>query len=365
MPGANTPGRSGAGAKPESGMAPPAPYFVHPAGLVETVDIGPGTTIWAFVHVLPGVRIGADCNICDRAFIESGVVVGDRVTLKCGVQLCEGLTLEDDVFVGPNALFTNDPFPRSKRRPEKYPRILVRAGASIGGNATILPGLTIGTRAMVGAGAVVTRDVPPLAIVRGNPAVIAGYVDRRAPRGEARLNPQPSVSREIRPGQRVTATPLAGGCCLYQLPRISDARGNLSFGELQQSLPFPAARYFLVFGVPSREVRGEHAHRVLHQFLIAVHGSCSVRLFDGDRSDEVTLDRPDLALHVPPMVWTTEYKYSHDAVLLVLASEIYREADYIRDADEYLALMQANTVTANRVSANGVAAHEAAAKGSA
>jgi acetyltransferase-like isoleucine patch superfamily enzyme len=328
---------------------------VHPDGRVETPDIGPGTRIWAFAHVLAGARIGAGCNICDHTFIEGGAVVGDRVTVKCGVQLWEGVTLEDDVFVGPNATFTNDPFPRSRRRPAKYARTVVRAGASIGANATVLPGLTIGTRAMVGAGAVVTRDVPPLAIAVGNPAVVVGYVDQRAAGGEARLKPRPALSREIRPGHRVTATPLVGGACLYQLPRISDARGNLSFGELEQSLPFPAARYFLVFGVPSREVRGEHAHRELHQFLIAAHGSCAVRLFDGDRSEEVALDRPDLGLHVPPMVWTTEYKYSQDAVLLTLASDIYHEADYIRDADEYLALVAANTVTRSTVSTNGAA----------
>lgn len=178
------------------------------------------------------------------------------------------------------------------------------------------------------------------------------------------------MSREIRPGQRVTSTPLAGGACLYQLPRIADARGNLSFGELGQSLPFPAARYFLVFGVPSREVRGEHAHRATHQFLIVTHGSCSVRLFDGDHSEEVTLDRPDLGLHVPPMIWTTEYKYSPDAVLLVLASDIYREADYIRDAEEYRALISANPhsevgVAANGVAANGTAASSGVAHGDA
>lgn len=166
---------------------------------METSDIGPGTSIWAFAHVLAGARIGADCNICDHTFIEGGVVVGDRVTLKCGVQLWEGVTLEDDVFIGPNATFTNDPFPRSRRRPARYARTFVRAGASVGANATILPGLTIGVRAMVGAGAVVTRDVPPLAIVRGNPAVVAGYVDRRAPGGEARLKPRPPChARSVR-----------------------------------------------------------------------------------------------------------------------------------------------------------------------
>jgi dTDP-4-dehydrorhamnose 3,5-epimerase-like enzyme len=249
------------------------------------------------------------------------------------VQLWDGVTLEDDVFVGPNATFTNDPFPRSRRRPEQFARTLVRKGASIGANATILPGLTIGSGAMVGAGTVVTRDVPPRAIVVGNPGIVKGYVDGHTPGGEKRLR-----TREIRPGQRIAETPLIGDAQLFELPRISDERGHLSFAQVQQALPFEVVRYFLVFGVPSREIRGEHAHRELHQFLVCVHGNCSVRLFDGDASEEVLLNRPDLGLHVPPMVWTTEYKYSPDAVLLVLASDIYREEDYIRDQDEFLNL---------------------------
>lgn len=302
--------------------------FAHPDALIETDAIGPRTRIWAFAHVLEGARIGADCNICDHTFIEGGAEVGDRVTLKCGVQLWEGVTLEDDVFVGPNATFTNDPFPRSKLQPVSYARTRVRRGASIGANATILPGITIGSQAMIGAGAVVTRDVPARAIVVGNPGYVSGYVDRN---GNARAQP--------RTAHRENASPLVGGATLHHLPRITDHRGNLSFAELNQSLPFPASRYFLVFGVPSREIRGEHAHRTLHQYMVAVHGSCSVRLFDGERSDEILLDRPECALHVPPMVWTTQYRYSPDAVLLVLASDVYCEQDYIRDFDEYQAMV--------------------------
>ena len=152
-------------------------YFKHAAAIVESSSIGQGTRIWAFAHVLPGAVIGSDCNICDGVFVENDVRVGDRVTVKCGVQLWDGITLEDDVFVGPNATFTNDRFPRSKVRPEAFARTLVCAGASIGANATILPGLTIGAKAMVGAGAVVTRDVPANAIVLGNPATIRGYAE--------------------------------------------------------------------------------------------------------------------------------------------------------------------------------------------
>ncbi|MGH8596788.1 MAG: acyltransferase, partial [Gammaproteobacteria bacterium] len=157
-------------------------YFKHPTAIVESERIGAGTRIWAFVHILPGAEVGTDCNICDHVFIENNARMGDRVTIKSGVQLWNGVTLEDDVFVGANATFTNDNFPRSKQYPENFLRTVVREGASIGANATILANLTIGRRAMVGAGAVVTHDVPPYAIVTGNPARIVGYVDSPRPK---------------------------------------------------------------------------------------------------------------------------------------------------------------------------------------
>lgn len=132
--------------------------------------IGAGTRVWGFTHLLSGAQIGANCNICEQVFIEGDVVVGDRVTVKCGVQLWDGLRVEDDVFIGPNVTFTNDLFPRSKRYPETFLQTRIKAGASIGGGAVILPGLTIGEKAMVGAGSVVTKSVPAGAVVVGNPA---------------------------------------------------------------------------------------------------------------------------------------------------------------------------------------------------
>ena len=143
---------------------------IHPLADVQSSAIGEGTRVWQFVVILPGAVIGRDCNICAHVLIEAGVRVGDRVTVKSGVQLWEGVELQDDVFVGPNATFTNDLHPRSRQRPESFAVTRVLRGASIGANATLLPGVTVGERAMVGAGAVVTKDVPAGAIVVGNPA---------------------------------------------------------------------------------------------------------------------------------------------------------------------------------------------------
>jgi len=151
-------------------------YFCHPNALVETKSVGANTRIWAFAHVLPGAKIGDDCNICDYVFIENDVTIGNRVTIKCGVQIWDGIRLEDDVMVGPNATFTNDLFPRSKQ-PFQLRSTVVERGASIGANATILCGITIGAGAMVGAGTVVTKDVPPCAVVVGNPGRIIRYVE--------------------------------------------------------------------------------------------------------------------------------------------------------------------------------------------
>jgi UDP-2-acetamido-3-amino-2,3-dideoxy-glucuronate N-acetyltransferase len=310
-------------------------HFQHPQAIVETTNLGAGTKVWAFAHVLPGAVIGKDCNICDGVFIENDVVIGDRVTIKCGVQIWDGITLEDDVFVGPNATFTNDALPRG-RRPGWKPsvRTVVRRMASIGANATILPGLTIGTNSMIGAGAVVTRDVPPNAIVVGNPARITGYVDTAFPALQE-AGPQ-SAAEDLRALH-------VSGAKLHRMPLVKDIKGSLTFGEIDQHLPFQVQRYFVVFNVPSREVRGEHAHRTLHEFLICLRGSCAVALDDGHVRDEVTLDSPTIGVHVPPMVWRVHYKYSPDAMLLVLASDLYRADDYIRDYDQFVAMIRGRT----------------------
>jgi len=301
--------------------------FFHPQSLCESANIGIGTRVWAFAHILPNAVIGQDCNICDHVFIENDVVVGDRVTVKCGVQLWDGVRVENDVFIGPNATFTNDKFPRSRAYQEKLPTTVIETGASIGANATILPGITIGMRAMVGAGAVVTRSVPPRAVVMGNPARITGYVD--TPMHSARQR-EPNVS-----GQPVVAADVPG-VTIHTLKQVSDLRGDLSVGEFSQDIPFVPARYFLVYGVPTSKIRGEHAHKVCHQFMICVRGSLAVIADDGTTSQEFNLDRPNMGLYMPPCIWGVQYKYSPDAVLLVFASHAYDASDYLRKYEEFL-----------------------------
>ncbi len=151
---------------------------IHPTALVASSQIGDGTRIWAFVNILAGARIGRDCNICDRCFLENDVVLGDRVTVKCGISLYDGLVLEDDVFVGPDVAFSNDVRPRSGQHLADHPRTRVRTGASLGAGSILLPGVTVGRFAMVGAGALITRDVPDFALVYGSPARVHGHVCR-------------------------------------------------------------------------------------------------------------------------------------------------------------------------------------------
>ena len=308
-------------------MEKPDGVFVHPQGLLESAKIGPGTRIWAFAHVLPGAVIGRDCNICDGVFVENDVVVGDRVTVKCGVQLWDGLRIEDDVFLGPNVTFTNDRFPRSRQHLARYPETVVKRGASVGANATILPGLVIGPGAMIGAGAVVTRNVPANAVVVGNPGRIIRYTTA-TPGAE---DTQPDVEKASDTSRVVT------GVRLFRTPTIKDLRGHLVARQIGNGLPFLPQRCFMVSEVPSKELRGEHAHRTCEQLLICVSGSVNVLCDDGEHRQEFTLDTPELGLYLGPMVWGTQYRYSKDSVLLVLASLPYDPDDYIRDYETFLA----------------------------
>jgi len=311
-------------------------HYVHPQGICESENVGEGTRVWAFAHVLPGARIGADCNVCDHVFVENDVVIGDRVTIKCGVQVWDGVTLADDVFVGPNVTFTNDPMPRSKVYPDEFAKTVVGQGASLGGGSVILPGVRIGRSAMVGAGAVVTKDVPPNAIVVGNPARIVGYVD---------TTPEPAQIGEPT-GGAVLGLPQVRvpGVELRQIRSAVDLRGSLVAADFSTDLPFAPRRAFTVFDVPTKDVRGEHAHHECEQFLLCLAGSVSCVVDNGVTRQEFRLDRPDVGLYVPSMVWGSQYNYSPDAILLVFASHEYDAEDYIRNYDDFLILATGSAV---------------------
>jgi len=245
--------------------------------------------------------VAADALIPEGAVLERGVVVGPRVVVAgCDVR--------------------------------------VRSDAEIEAAAVIGAGVTIGQGALVRAGAVVLHDVPPNAIVAGNPAEVTGY--RSAAPDGAR---PAAVTRDVSVFEGLSAPARhalgVGESALYLMRRVTDTRGSLTVGEAPEELPFTPARYFVVYDVPSRELRGEHAHHACHQFLICLHGSCRVMLDDGYRRCEIPLDRPDLGVYMPPMIWGTQYRYSPEAVLLVFASLPYDSADYIRSYEGFMSAL--------------------------
>jgi len=152
--------------------------MIHQLADVQSSKIGKDTKIWQFCVVLEKARIGENCNICMNVFIENDVVIGDNVTVKCGVQLWDGLRVEDDVFIGPNVTFTNDLMPRSRQRPVSFLETVLKRGTSIGANSVIIAGHTIGEYALIGAGSVVTKDIPPHTVWYGNPAKQKGYITK-------------------------------------------------------------------------------------------------------------------------------------------------------------------------------------------
>lgn len=244
------------------------------------------------------VAFANDCIIPNTASVEPGVTIGQRV-----------------ILAGDN--------------------IVIRANARLDPACVIGEGVTVGQGAWVRAGAVVLRSIPPNAIVEGNPAQVVGYVDQavNAQRPDPRLVNVQTFGHIDRPAR----IPLeVGGSALYLMRRIVDTRGSLTVGEVPTEVPFSPARYFAVFDVPSVELRGEHAHKRCQQFLVCLHGSCRVLLDDGSRRCEVTLDRPDMGVFMPEMIWGTQYRYSQDAVLLVFASRPYEADDYLRTYDEFL-----------------------------
>ena len=260
---------------------------------------------------------GVPSGIDPLARIDESVHLPEGVEVRSGAYIPAGVRLEEGCEIGPNVAFV-----------EGAPTV-VRRGVRIGANATVLAGITLAARCVVRPGSVVGRSVPPGAIVEGNPAAIVGYVD--AARGPAVA----ALAASARPAA-VEDLPVRG-VTLHHFPVIPDLRGNLTVGEFGNQVPFDPQRWFVVYGVPNREIRGEHAHRQCHQFLICMNGSCAVVVDDGQHKAEVLLDAPNRGLYLPPMTWGIQYQYSADALLLVFASHRYDAGDYIREYDDFLA----------------------------
>ena len=302
--------------------------FLHSSAICESAQIGDQTRVGAFVYISGGAVVGADCDIAAHVMIQDDVQLEDQVTVQSGARLVDGLRVESGAFIGSNATFTNKRFPQSQQQKLVT---TVCSGASVGANSTVLPGITIGRGALVGAGSVVTRDVPPKAIVAGNPARILGYV------GVREQTSQESVAAET----HTASHPLIGGAFVRDLKMVRDMRGSLAVAECQSEIPFRVSRCFFVYNVPGKEVRGEHAHRTCEQFLICVQGQVRVMLDNSRAQAEVVLHSPCRGLYIPPMMWAAQYGYSEDAVLAVFASHNYDANDYIRCYDEYVKLGQA------------------------
>ena len=285
------------------------------------IKAGLGAVISISAEIHPGVEIEDHVEIKSHVTIEDGVLIGAASIISPGARIGFGTRIGKNVRVDSNVCFISS-------NPEKSQMSTVVGNqVHIGANSTILPGIKIGNNSTIEPGSVVKQSIPANAIVSGNPAVIVGYNGMRSNNDELTLA-----------GDKTTKVhPLdVGSCVLYELPWVSDMRGHLSVAEYGQTLPFISQRCFWVFNVPNEEVRGEHAHKTLHQYLICVHGSISVVLDDSQKRQEVRLDKPNLGLYLPPLIWGIQYKHTHDAVLMVLASDVYDSQDYIRDYDEFV-----------------------------
>jgi hypothetical protein len=232
------------------------------------------------------------------------------------VQLWDGIVIEDKVFIGPNVTFTNDKYPRSKSWLETYPITLVKTGASIGANATILPGIIVGAYSMIGAGSVVTRDVPDYATVWGNPARIVS----------TKKHDSPENCREFYEKS------------LGSINLIHDSLGTLQVLEFNEKIPFTPKRIFTLSEVPKGATRGCHAHLDCEQFIFLQSGSVRLKIFDGSKWEDTKLEGLAVSVYVPRLNWVELSDFSTNAVVLVLASHHYEEADYIRNMDEFIAL---------------------------
>jgi len=307
--------------------------FIDPTARFEGESLGPGSRVLAFVRVAPGVAIGRNCVLHDHAVLIGVVTLDDDVAVHTGAQLLGRIQVEQGVIVGAGAVVGGE----SRSGPDADLRaneIIVHRFASIGPNVTVSPGVAIGRRAVVQPGAVVTQNVPANAVVSGNPATIVSYVDSGEEEAAQEVVLPPSVAAAV------TETRVRG-VTIHRLAYASDLRGSLTAAEFS-NLPFAPRRLFTVYDVPSESVRGSHAHRTCAQFLVCTLGAVSCLVDDGSAREDIRLASPDVGLHIPPMIWGTQWKYTRDAVLLVLASHPYDAADYIRDYEEFLEALESD-----------------------
>ena len=308
-------------------MSEPA---VHRLALCETDRVGTGSVIEAFASVAGGSTLGVGVVVACGARVLGGAEIGERVRVEVGAVVGSHVCIQAGAVVGARAVLGDSTL---DSRQYLGKAVEIGPGAMIGANAVVAPGVRIGRDARVCAGAVVTRSVPANAIVAGNPASITGYVGL-ADGAEDAMSLAPV--REPGVGDPLESSVVAG-VSLYRAPLHGDLRGSLVAKEFGRDIPFEPRRTFFVFDVPSAEVRGEHAHRECHQFISCVHGACSPVAEDGQARAEFRLDDPTLGVHIPPMVWCTQYRHTRDAVLLVYASHAYDADDYIRDYEAYIA----------------------------
>lgn len=302
--------------------------FIDRSARCEAESVGAGSRILAYVRVGPGTAIGESCTLHEHAVLLGAIKLEGDVTVQTGAQLTGRVHVEQGATIGASAVLAGE-------AAGKHDEIVVRRFASVGANATVLPGVVIGRRAVVEPGSVVAQNVPANAIVAGSPATIVSYVD----------SGHEEVPRDVNVPSAIEGTRAlrVRGVTLQRLAHAQDLRGSLMAAEFA-SLPFVPRRIFAAYNVPSESVRGAHAHRVCAQFLICTAGALSCLVDDGSSREEIRLASPDVGLHIPPMIWGTQWRYSNDAVLLVLASHPYDPADYIRDYEEFLEQLERRPV---------------------
>lgn len=286
-------------------------YFCHQNSICESTTIGKGTRIWAFSHVLPGAIIGQDCNICDHVFIENRVKIGNNVTIKSGVQIWDGVIIEDHAFIGPNATFTNDMYPPNRGKTGEFEpeTICICEGASIGANATILPGVIIGANAIVGAGAVVTRSVQPNTVVVGNPAKVVRTLGENGNPQFTEYSDSTSLKKDHTLGSTgdlrwhlLECTPQT----VLQLPMSTE-------------LPFPIG-HIKTFSPHSTQNYELPAYSRGERFLLCIRASTTLLVEDLTTSCILELTDPCAGLVIPPMTWIKFREASQDTMLMLIDS---------------------------------------------